>query len=229
MPRDVKEIMPSLSFYGHEIDLTKGEPELWSSFKSRVRTPVRRAQEAGVTIQFETHAAAIRTYYKLHSRTRKKHGLPPQPLSFFLNIQQYLVDKGCGFIAVASWQGQPIAAGVFLHLGKRVVHKFGASDPRFQKLGGNHMLMWETIRKCRNDGFMRLHLGRTSVSNDGLRQFKLGFSATEHEIHYCKYDYHKGVFVEERDQVEGWYNTVFRLLPEPVLRLMGRILYSQMA
>jgi CelD/BcsL family acetyltransferase involved in cellulose biosynthesis len=229
LPHDINGVTASLSFYGHEINLTRGEAELWSSFKSRVRTPVRRAQEAGVTIKFETSVPAIRAFYKLHSRTRKKHGLPPQPLSFFHNVQQCVLEKGCGYVALALCCGQPVAAGVFMHLGRRVIHKFGASDPGFQNLGANHLLMWETIRKYSHDGFECLDLGRTSASNSGLRQFKQGFSGEERQIRYYKYDYDAGAFVAERDHVVGWYNALFRLFPEPLLRFTGRILYSQMS
>ena len=116
-----------------------------------------------------------------------------------------------------------------MHLGKRAIHKFGASDPDCQKLGANHLLMWETIRKYRAAGLAWLDLGRTSMSNDGLRQFKQGFSGQERQIRYCKYDYTSGAFVEERDQARGWYNGLFRLFPEPLLRLTGKILYSQMS
>jgi hypothetical protein len=229
IPEDARGIKPSLCFYGHEIDLKRTEAEVWSSFKSRVRTPVRRAQEAGVTVRFETSPSAMRTYYELHSRTRKKHGLPPQSLSFFLNIQQYLVERGFGHVALAYWRGEPIAAGVFLHFGERAVHKFGASDPGLQNLGANHLLMWETIQKYRAAGLASLDLGRTSMANNGLRQFKQGFGGAERQIWYCKFDHRSGAFIEELDRVTGWYNAVFRLFPEPLLRFTGRILYSQMS
>jgi hypothetical protein len=168
-------------------------------------------------------------YYQLHSRTRKKHGLPPQPLSFFLNLQQYVLAKGQGQVVLASWRGQPVAAGIFMHQGGRAIHKFGASDPGLQKLGANHLLMWETIRKYRAAGLALLDLGRTSIANEGLRQFKQGFAGEERQIRYCKYDYGAGEFVEERDQSVRWYNALFRLFPEPLLRLTGRVLYSQMS
>src|SRR5439155_11844470 len=108
IPQEMNGVIPSLSFYGHEIDLDRSEQELWSSFKSRVRTPVRRGQEAGVTIRFETGIPAIKTFYKLHSRTRKKHGLPPQPLSFFRNIQRCMLEKGTGYVALAMWREQVV-------------------------------------------------------------------------------------------------------------------------
>jgi len=67
------------------------------------------------------------------------------------------------------------------------------------------------------------------MANSGLRQFKQGFLGEERQIQYCKYDYEAGTFVQERDQVTGWYNKFFRLLPEPLLRLTGKVLYSRMA
>ena len=156
-----------------------------------------------MTVQFETSVPAVQAYYKLHSLTRKKHGLPPQPWSFFLNLQQCVLERGCGYVALASLRDRPIAAGVFMHLGKRAIHKFGASDPDCQKLGANHLLMWETIRKYRAAGLAWLDLGRTSMSNDGLRQFKQGFSGQEHrlgtantiilQVHSCKSATRQGV------------------------------------
>ncbi len=229
IPMGLQGITPSLRFYGHEINLLRSEEEIWSSFKSRVRTPVRRAQEAGITVRFERSVPAVQAYYKLHSRTRKKHGLPPQPLSFFMNLHQCVLAKGYGDVALAWWRGQLVAAGVFMHLGERAIHKFGASNPGLQKLGANHLLMWETIRKYRGAGLAWLDLGRTSISNEGLRQFKQGFAGEEHQIRYCKYDYSAGEFVEDRDRVTGWYNGLFRLFPEPLLRVLGKVLYSWMS
>jgi hypothetical protein len=229
MTDDMTEAKPSLSFYSHEIRLGQGEQRLWASFKSRVRTPVRRAQEAGVKIDFATSAEAMNTYYSLHCHTRRKHGLPPQPRSFFENIQRHVMAKDYGRVALARWQGQVVAGGVFVHLGRRAIHKFGASDPARQHLCANHLLLWETIQRYCHGGFESLELGRTSIDNEGLRQFKLGFGAEEKPLRYCRYDYRANAFAVDRDRVQGWFNHVFRRLPMPMLRLAGRLLYPQLS
>jgi hypothetical protein len=229
MTEDMAEAKPSLSFYAHEIGLSPGEERLWTGFKSRVRTPIRRAQEAGVKVEFETGAEAMTIYYALHCQTRRKHGLPPQPYSFFKNIQRYVMAKDGGWVALARWQGRVVAAGIFVHLGRRAIHKFGASDPACQQLCANHLLLWETIRRYCHGGFESLELGRTSIGNEGLRQFKLGFGAEEKPLRYCRYDYRSNTFAVDRDRVEGWFNHVFRRLPMPLLRLAGRLLYPQLS
>ena len=104
-----------------------------------------------------------------------------------------------------------MAAAVFLHQGRQALYKFGASDYGFQHLRPNNLVMWEGIRQCAARGCGRLHFGRTSLANEGLRRFKLGFGAREEEIKYCKYDFRAGRFVTDVDRAEGWFNRVFRL------------------
>jgi lipid II:glycine glycyltransferase (peptidoglycan interpeptide bridge formation enzyme) len=229
MADDMDGARPSQSFYSHRLNLSQGAEQLWTHFKSRVRTPIRRAQEAGVKIEFESGAEAVKAYYSLHCQTRRKHGLPPQPFSFFRNLHQFALAKDEGWIALARWQEKVVAAGVFVHLGRRAIHKFGASDPTCQHLCANHLLMWEAIRCYCGGGFESLELGRTSIGNKGLRQFKLGFGTEEKQLHYCRFDYQADAFVVDRDRVEGWFNHVFRCLPMPLLRLAGRLLYPQIS
>lgn len=229
MVEGLPDAKPSLSFYSHKINLIQGETRLWAGFKSRVRTPIRRAQEAGVRIDFETGPEAVDAYYSLHCRTRRKHGLPPQPFSFFQNIQQHALARENGWVALARWRGKVVAAGIFVHLGKRAIHKFGASDPAYQHLSANHLLMWDTIRRYCSAGFESLDLGRTSMGHEGLRQFKQGFGPEERQISYCKYNYRANAFVVDRDQVEGWFNSVFRRLPMPLLRWAGKMLYPHLS
>jgi hypothetical protein len=220
---------PSLVFYGHQLELEAGEENLFKKLDSSVRRGIKKAGAAGVDIQFDSGKESVQTYYALHCRTRRRHGLPPQPFAFFANIQKYMLQPGLGFIAIARWENKAVAGAVFLHQGRQALYKFGASDYRFQHLRPNSLLMWEGIRQCAKRGCARLHLGRTSVGNEGLRRFKLGFGAREDEIRCCKYDFRAGRFVREADRAQGWHNRVFALLPPPLLRLAGQLLYGHLS
>jgi hypothetical protein len=74
-----------------------------------------------------------------------------------------------------------------------------------------------------------LNLGRTSLSQEGLRRFKLGLGATEEKVQYGKYDFGSKQFILDEDRVEGWFNRVFASLPMPLLRLAGAILYPHLS
>jgi hypothetical protein len=219
----------SLSFCAHKIELGVGQEKLFERMESAVRRGVRKAEKTGVKINFDTGEESMRTFFKLHCGTRRRHGLPPQPWRFFLNIHRHLLKAGQGFIATAQLESRPLAAAVFFRHGCQALYKFGASDYAFQNMRPNNLVMWAAIKHCAERGLAALNLGRTSVSNEGLRRFKIGLGAEEQEIRYAKYDFSLKRFVRDVDRVEGWFNQVFARLPLPMLRLSGAILYPHLS
>ena len=97
------------------------------------------------------------------------------------------------------------------------------------ELRGNDLVMWAGIKHYASRGFRTLHLGRTSLINEGLRRFKRAWGTREHAIEYFKYDLRKSAFVTDRDQASGWYNRIFAALPLSVSRLLGAVLYRHVA
>ena len=110
-----------------------------------------------------------------------------------------------------------------------MLYKFGASDYASQELRPNNLMMWEAMRHSAVQGYATLHLGRTSLDNEGLRRFKLSLGAIEQTMQYSRYDFRSGGFVPGADRTKGWFNSVFGCLPLPVLRLAGRILYPHLS
>ncbi len=220
---------PSLAFHGHVIDLAAGVDDLFKGLDSAVRRGIRKAEAAGLQVDFSSSSEAIQTFYALHCRTRRRHGLPPQPFRFFENIQRHVLDAGQGFVATARLKDQPLAAAVFFCHGRQTLYKFGASDYAFQQLRPNHLMMWAAMRHCAMRGDSALHLGRTSLANEGLRRFKLSLGALEETVRYCRYDFASERFVSDVDRAEGWFNQIFARLPLPLLRLAGQILYPHLS
>jgi hypothetical protein len=219
----------SLSFYGHSLNLASGEERLFGRLESSVRRAIRKAEKNGVTVEISQSPEAMNVFYSLQCKTRKKHGLPPQPFSFFLNIHKYILLRNYGIVAVASWQKMPIAASVYFHLGDRAIYKYGASDEKFQHLRGSNLVMLEAIKWYLQKGAKKIHLGKTSMANEGLRRFKLGWGTSEEKIEYFKYDFRKKNFVTDSDEAFGWHNRIFQSLPSYISRIAGNVLYRHWA
>jgi hypothetical protein len=224
-----KTASPSLSFFGHVLPLSAREDQMFSRLESRVRRGIRKAERSMVQVEISQTMESVRAFYALHCKTRKRHGLPPQSFSFFKSIFQHVLSKDLGFVVLGSYQERPIVAAMFFHLGDKAIYKFGASETAFNRLCGNNLIMWEAIKSYSAKGFALLHFGRSSIANEGLRQFKLSFGTEEYKIDYFKYDFRKEAFVTERDRVFGWFNGVFRLMPIPLTRILGILLYRHLS
>jgi len=216
------------SYVGHEVNLTVGVEKLFGGFESSVRRAIRKAEKAGVTAHVLHTLEATKIFYALHCLTRRKHGVPPQPFSFFLNLYEHVLQKGSGFIVTAEHQGRAIAAGVFVHYGRAGLYKFGASEEGSLKLRPNDLVMWEAMKWYADRNYETFSMGRTTPSNEGLRRFKRSFGAQEKAINYFRYDQRRHGFIAGHDEKIGPVNKFVKLTPLPVLRVIGRALYPHL-
>jgi lipid II:glycine glycyltransferase (peptidoglycan interpeptide bridge formation enzyme) len=182
-----------------------------------------------VTVSFETSLAAVQTFYQLLCKTRTRHGLPPQPWGFFANVHRHVIGPGGGFVAIAHWKGVPVAGAVFFASGTRLLYKFAASDETYQHVRGNNLVIWRTIEFYARKGYTSLDFGRTSLTNDGLRRFKLAWHAEERAINYFRYNVKNRTVIPTPDKAtEGLHTRVFRSLPQPLTRLIGTAAYKHL-
>jgi hypothetical protein len=219
---------PALAFYGHSLDLRRGENDLLSRCDGSVRRAIAKAERSDLRVRIDRSREGVIAFYKLHVRTRRRHGVPPQPLSFFLNIHAEIIEPGLGFVVLAEEESKPVAAAMFFDSGSQAMFKFGASDDSRQELRGNNLVMWEAIKFLAKSGCETLDFGRTSLDNEGLRRFKLGWGTAEKIISYFRFDPAAGTWVRARDHASGFHTAFFRRLPLPLNRLAGAILYRHL-
>jgi len=223
------DVPASTSFWGHRLDLRTGEKALFSGIESAGRRAVRKAEQSGLSVEFSQSPEAIHAFYRLLCITRKRHGVPPQPFVFFANIQRHILAQNRGWVVLARHSGVPVAGAVFFHAAATVLYKFGGSDENFQHLRGNNLVMWSAIKRYAGEGFAAFDFGRTALDNEGLRRFKLGWGTTEYPIDYVHYELRSARWISARAESADWRNRVFRQLPTPVARLIGRVLYRHVA
>jgi len=214
----------SRSYFGHVLTIDKDDAKLLAAMNDSTRRNIRNAQRRNVHYSTDHGWEAMRTYYRLHCRTRKKHGVPPQPIRFFRSLHHHIIENGNGFIALARLNDLIIAGAVFLLYGKRAVFKFGASDERLLFARANDLIIWEAIKECRDRGVKLLYFGRTEPGHLGLRRFKMGFGAREYPISYFRYDINAMKFIVNKNAKEIFGRPLSRM-PQFLLRLVGETAY----
>jgi hypothetical protein len=219
----------STSFFGHLLDLRPGADKVFSGFDSPVQRALRKADRSGLTIEFSRDLDAVRAFYHLLAKTRKRHGVPPQPFPFFAAIHRHILAENLGWVVLARHEGKPVAAAVYFHFGKTAIYKYGASDKAYQHLRANNLVMGEAIKRHADEGFETLNFGRTSITNPGLRKFKLSWGTSEYSIDYVRHDLRTDAFVAAEPPSSGWQTRLLKILPAPVSRLIGSVLYKHVA
>ena len=223
------EVPASESFLGHRLDLTGGEAAILSRFEKSTRGAIRKGEQYKLKIEFSRDLESVQAFYRLMCITRRRHGVPPQPFSFFACIHRHVLAKDQGWVVLARHNGIPVAGAVYLHFGKMATYKYGASDEKFQNLRANNVVMWEAIKRHASGGFTTLDFGRTALDNEGLRKFKLGWGTTEHPVDYVRQDLRTNQYAMVKPSSSGRLARVFQSLPDPLFRLIGAILYKHIA
>jgi lipid II:glycine glycyltransferase (peptidoglycan interpeptide bridge formation enzyme) len=222
------DAVSSSRFYGHILDLRCGIERLKKKFSSAARGAITKAEAKGLKVRVVRTWDGMSAFYRLHSRTRRRHGLPPQSLSFFKTIHAEMVETGSAFVILASLGSVATAAAVFFCGGNNAIYKFAASDERLQEFRGSNLVMWEGIKHLTGSGMESLHLGRTTLTNLGLRRFKRAWGAKEEIIDYYTFNLVENRWVRRPELSKGFQNVVFKRLPSALSRLAGAILYPHL-
>lgn len=219
---------PAAKFYGHTLDLRTDPNELMTRFASPVRRALRKAERSGVRVLIVANRQAIRDFYQLHVQTRRRHGLPPQPASFFYNIYEHVIRQGLGFVVLARHGSHVVAAAIFFRFGKNALFKYGASDKKFQEFRANNLVMWHGIQVSARSGAEKLHFGRTDYENDGLRRFKLCWNTEEETLDYFRVDPSGREYSAHTRSNSAFHKQIFGKLPPVFNRLAGSMIYPHL-
>ncbi len=210
--------------YEHVLNLSQGVQHVYDQFRDSHKRNIRKAEKVGVEVTVCDSLESIKEFYRLNLITRKRHGLPPQPFSFFRDIHQFVIEQKYGTLFLARHQGTAIAGALCFHFGNKAMYKYAASDKRNQHLRPNNLVLWKALEWYCQRGFTRFSLGRTDQGHEGLRQFKSGWGAKEERVNYYQYFFkHKSVTTVPA--VDGWHTRIFNKMPIPILKIIGSIFY----
>jgi CelD/BcsL family acetyltransferase involved in cellulose biosynthesis len=217
----------SETHYFHKLDLSPSLEELFRRLhKTSMRQMIQRAEREGLAYEEGRAESHLSRFYQLQVLTRRRHGLPPQPLAWFRNLVDCLGDKLS--LRVASKDGHAVASVLTVSDGSSIVYKYGCSDPRYHVLGGMPFLFWRTIQEAKKQGLREFDLGRSETENSGLVTFKDRLGASRSTLTYYRYP-----ASTIGSATNGWKlqvaKRVFSHMPDRVLTAAGSLLYKHLA
>jgi hypothetical protein len=229
---DLPDAVTSDEFAVHRLTLEASEDLQRKKVQDSHRRNIQKSIREGVVVEHLQTREAMDIFYAMHCHTRRRHGLPPQPGRFFQLVHSIVIEPGHGFISLARLEKRWIAGAVFFQFGSQAVYKFGASDPKYQHLRANNLVMWEAITRFRKESLSELSFGRTDLPDLGLLQFKRGWGGQETRLRYhrvlLQYGEIPRVPTIPRNGL-GWGARIAQRMPIPLLKLVGSLAYRHMA
>jgi hypothetical protein len=211
------------AYFFHRLKLEeKSSVELFHGFhKNCIQRKIRRAEREGLQYEEGRSEEILKKFYHLLLLTRRRQGLPPQPLAWFRSLAE-------GFgnslkIRVASKNQVPVSSILTISFGRTMTYKYGCSDENLNKYGGMAFLMWKAIEDAKNSGLDEVDLGRSDINNEGLAVFKDRLGATRSVMQYWRFP------KSDSAGEAGWKTRFARQLvsvaPDSSLAAAGNLLY----
>jgi len=210
-----------VSFCFHVVDL---KPDLGTLFgnlqKSSIQGRIRRAERLRLSCKRGRSELLLQKFYSLVLKTRRRHNLPPQPISWFRNLIGCFGDSL--EIRVAEQNDKPLAAILTLSHRHTLVYKYGASDENYHHCGPVPFLLWDAIREGKQAGLSEFDLGRSDLDNSGLITFKDRLGAASSILRYVRFSRSHRDSDDRARHIPKW---LFACMPDGLLTTAGKLLY----
>ncbi|BDC53139.1 hypothetical protein F183_A54540 (plasmid) [Bryobacterales bacterium F-183] len=214
----------SQRFWRHAVDLRGGEAAVYQRLHAdHIRRKIRRAERERIEVrEGRGDTAAVDAFYRLFTRTRRRHGYPPPPRVWFANVLRQMGEAASLRVAYRA-NGEAIGTMMLLWGRDTVYYKYGASDERHHALGAMPLLFWDVMREAIGRGLAALDLGRSDLQGAGLIEFKERLGGERAEVVYWRSPAADGG--SSGGGGGSLARRVFSSLPESLLPAVGSLLY----
>ncbi|GAW95523.1 MULTISPECIES: FemAB family XrtA/PEP-CTERM system-associated protein [Colwellia] len=176
--RERTKINNNAQFEGKKVSMLLPLPatsdELFSGFKSKLRSQIRKAEKNGLTYELGTNQQFIDEFYAVFSENMLRLGSPVHSKKWIESIcEQY--KEQC-VIAVIKLDGVAVGAGIVLFSNDKACIPWASTRAEYNRLSPNMMLYWALLKFVTEQGCTEFDFGR-STFNEGTYRFKQQWGA----------------------------------------------------
>jgi FemAB-related protein (PEP-CTERM system-associated) len=158
---------------------------LFSRFKGKLRSQVRRPKKAGAEARIINGSNVVKrdidVFYKVFAENMRDLGTPVFPRSLFEETIDSFQERA--WLALVWLDGHPAAAGLMVGAGNSIEMIWASSLRYFNRLSVNMLLYWESMRTAVLSGYQYFDFGRCSPDSPTYR-FKAQWGAEPTPLHW---------------------------------------------
>lgn len=211
-------------YFLHRLDLRPDLQEISKEFhESCIRKKLRRAFRENLSCITGRSETLVKMFYRLLVMTRRRHGLPPQPIQWFYSLVSCLGERAS--IRLALKDERPIAGILTLEYKQTLTYKYGCADSALNSKGGMQLLLWNAIQDAKASCLSTFDMGRSDHDAAGLIAFKDRWGAVRTPLQYAQYP-QRPPYSFLRPRGANIRKYVCSRAPCGVLSAAGRVLYK---
>lgn len=201
------------------IELPESSDELMKSFKSKLRSQIRRPLKEGLTAAIGG-VDLLDDFYRVFSINMRDLGSPVHSKRLIQNVLYEFSDKSR--IVIIYKDELPMACSMIISFKDTLENPWASSLREFSRLAPNMLLYWTMLRYACDNGFNKFDFGR-STPGEGTYKFKEQWGARPESLHWQYISVNgkpidaatndKSIFVKA---IQYW-----KKLPVPITMILG--------
>jgi FemAB-related protein (PEP-CTERM system-associated) len=202
------------------LDIDEGHENIWSSFKGKHRTNIRRAYKNGLTVKMGRYNL-LDEFYSLLSASWHNLGSPIYSRDFFKHLLD-IFDNHVSIFVTYDSGGKPVAAALNGYFDGKVEGLWAGMLPSARALQPNYVLYWEMIKDACERNCTVFRMGR-STAGSPAESFKKKWGAHANSLYWSYYlsggrEMPKTNTEKKHLQIGA---SIWRRLPHRIVRALG--------
>jgi serine/alanine adding enzyme len=184
---DIKRTLEGLKDYVYEdhlnyiIRLDQPEQGLWRQLCRSKKNHINKAKKLNLAIEEMDNRRQLPLFYRLVKETYRHARIPLAHISLFESAFDVLSSRGMIKFFLARYQGQYIAAQVFLLFKSLVYAWYAGASRRYLTFHPNEYITWQVLKWGKNQGYQVFDFGGAGnpAIKYGPRVYKREFGGQE--------------------------------------------------
>jgi len=156
------------------LDLPESADELLASFKSKLRSQIKKAEKNGLVFDFANDEKSIEDFFYVFCRNMHLLGSPTHSIKWFHALREVYQEN---LLVGRVWfEGKIVGAGILLFSGENVSIPWASTLREYNRKAPNMLLYWNLLRVSCDRGCKQFDFGR-STYGEGTYNFKKQWGA----------------------------------------------------
>ncbi|GBE17394.1 femAB family protein [bacterium BMS3Abin15] len=162
------------------LELPDSSEILWGSFKSKLRSQIRKAEKNDLVFKWG-NINDLHDFYDVFSQNMLELGSPVHSKKWFYSILNYYGESAR--LGLMRHNDKPVGTGIILSNNNSITIPWASTLREYNRLSPNMLLYWNFLKYAADNGYKQFDFGR-STPDEGTYRFKAQWGAKPKSLYW---------------------------------------------